>query len=579
MPDTKPTITPIKDGALRVSGLTQLQTDDGVIECGPVVALCRCGQSANKPFCDGTHVGIGFTDDAVSGSEPDRRDSYAGKEITIHDNRDICAHAGYCTSGLPNVFQHGTEPWIDPDHDTAERVMETIRKCPSGALSYSIDGVEFRNPAARPPDVEITAPGPYVLTGNVELAKGVWAEGASTEHFELCRCGGSKRKPFCDGSHWEVWKDGAETKPAATAATGPRPTAEEPHVAFIHELAANGLSRVGEAGPMVAMGVPRAELPKWDDIQIMVSQLARRPLLDDAPVGSELVIGPKARQPLRLEIPLFVSDMSYGALSEEAKVSLAQGAELAGTGICSGEGGMLPEEQAANSRYFYEYASGAFGFEEEKLTRVQAMHFKAGQGAKTGTGGHLPGAKVVGKIAEVRGLEPGTDSISPATFPDLATPADFARFSDRAREVSVAGSRERDGLGSLRRRLGLDRHAVLPVLPVAVLDAESEGRAERAAVAQARGPGHAVALDEHAAAAAVAVLAASELGGVLRQLGALPVHRSIEGWIEGLVAPVAVGEAGVEADVAGAELVADLPYLRHRNPIGPHVSSVSEHMA
>jgi glutamate synthase domain-containing protein 2 len=117
-------------------------------------------------------------------------------------------------------------------------------------------------------------------------------------------------------------------------------------------------------------------------------------------------------------------------------VSLARGAELAGTGICSGEGGMLPEEQAANSRYFYEYASGAFGFGEEKLRRVQAMHFKAGQGAKTGTGGHLPGTKVVGKIAEVRGLEPGTDSISPATFPDLHSPADFKAFSDRARDVS-----------------------------------------------------------------------------------------------------------------------------------------------
>jgi len=387
MSEQRPRITPIKDGALRVEGLQELQTEDGTIECGPIVALCRCGRSANKPFCDGTHVTTGFSSDETDGSEPDRRDDFVGKEVTIHDNRDICAHAGHCTDGLPNVFRHGTEPWIDPDQATTERVIETIRKCPSGALSYSIDGVELRNPAARQPDVSITVPGPYALTGSVELDEAEWAEGASEEHFELCRCGGSKRKPFCDGSHWEVWKSGAETKPAATSATGPRPTPEEPHVAFIHELAANGLARVGEAGPMVAMGVPRDELPKWDDIQIMTAQLDPRPLLDDAAVGTDLVIGPRAKKPLRLEIPLFVSDMSFGALSEEAKVSLARGAELAGTGICSGEGGMLPEEQAANNRYFYEYASGAFGFEEEKLARVQAMHFKAGQGAKTGTGG------------------------------------------------------------------------------------------------------------------------------------------------------------------------------------------------
>src|SRR5690606_16500024 len=98
------------------------------------------------------------------------------------------------------------------------------------------------------------------------------------------------------------------------------------------------------------------------------------------------VIGPEAKKPLHLKIPLFVSDMSFGALSEEAKVSLAKGAELAGTGICSGEGGMLPEEQQANSRYFYELASAKFGYVESLLTRVQSFHFKCGQGAKTGTG-------------------------------------------------------------------------------------------------------------------------------------------------------------------------------------------------
>ena len=148
----------------------------------------------------------------------------------------------------------------------------------------------------------------------------------------------------------------------------------------------------------------------------------------------KVVLGKNARKPLELDIPLFVSDMSFGALSKEAKISLARGAELAGTGICSGEGGMLPEEQESNSRYFYELASAKFGFDWEKLKKVQAFHFKGGQGAKTGTGGHLPGEKVKGQIAEVRGLEPGNPAISPATFTDLRTVSDFQVFVDTVRE-------------------------------------------------------------------------------------------------------------------------------------------------
>ncbi|MBT5708074.1 MAG: FMN-binding glutamate synthase family protein, partial [Verrucomicrobia bacterium] len=132
----------------------------------------------------------------------------------------------------------------------------------------------------------------------------------------------------------------------------------------------------------------------------------------------------------------FVSDMSFGALSEEAKTAMAKGAEIAGTGICSGEGGMLPEEQESNSRYFYELASAKFGFREELLTRVQAFHFKGGQGAKTGTGGHLPGNKNTGKISEVRGIPEGSPAISPPTFSDLSSVEDFQRFSDRVREIS-----------------------------------------------------------------------------------------------------------------------------------------------
>ena len=154
---------------------------------------------------------------------------------------------------------------------------------------------------------------------------------------------------------------------------------------------------------MGSMGVPRIELPQWDDIQILTVQMAKKPLLDDVPVETSVTIGPLAHKPLSLDIPLVVSDMSFGALSEEAKIALAKGAELSGTGICSGEGGMLAQEKAENSRYFYELAPAQFGWKLSHLEQVQAFHFKGGQGANTGTGGHLPGENVEGKIAQVRG--------------------------------------------------------------------------------------------------------------------------------------------------------------------------------
>ncbi len=213
-------------------------------------------------------------------------------------------------------------------------------------------------------------------------------------------------------------------------------TDAEPHTGFIQELAKNGLSKLGHHGRVAAMGVPRDELPLWDDIQFVTAQLSTMPLLDEDPVGTEVVIGPNAQKPLTLKIPLLVSDMSFGALSEEAKVALATGAEQAGTGICSGEGGMLSEEQAANSRYFYELASARFGFAMDKVQRCQAFHFKGGQGAKTGTGGHLPGEKVKGKIAQVRGLKEGEAAVSPPRFPDWKDLKPIKAFAAEVREAT-----------------------------------------------------------------------------------------------------------------------------------------------
>ncbi len=257
----------------------------------------------------------------------------------------------------------------------------------------------------------------------------------------LCACKHTGNTPFCDGTHKQfaddqVGKEGPGVKKDAGQMPTPRATIEEPTVELIHQLANEGLSNVGHHGPMAAMGVPRNQLPDWNDLQIMVAQLATKPLREDADVGTDLIIGPESKKPLALKIPLFVSDMSFGALSEEAKIALAKGAELAGTGICSGEGGMLPEEQQANSHYFYELASAMFGYDEKLLTRVQAFHFKGGQGAKTGTGGHLPAAKNVGKIAKVRGLPEGEPAISPPSFTDLNSTKDFKHFADHAREVT-----------------------------------------------------------------------------------------------------------------------------------------------
>mgnify|MGYP001817833900 CR=1 FL=1 len=257
----------------------------------------------------------------------------------------------------------------------------------------------------------------------------------------LCACKHSNNRPYCDGTHKnfnedQIGKEGPGLTSQASEAPIAVATTEEPTVEFIHKLAREGLSKMGHHGPMTSMGVPRHKLPHWDDLQIMVAQVATKPLMEDHPVATELVIGPEARKPLSLKIPMLISDMSFGALSEEAKIALARGAELAGTGICSGEGGMLPEEQAENSRYFYEFASAQFGYREDLLTKVQAFHFKGGQGAKTGTGGHLPANKNKGKISRVRGIPESQPAISPPTFKDLSTVTDFRKFADRVREIT-----------------------------------------------------------------------------------------------------------------------------------------------
>jgi CDGSH-type Zn-finger protein len=173
------------------------------------MALCRCGASARKPFCDGTHARIGF----ASGKDPDRRDTYVGQQVTIFDNRGICQHSGFCTDRLSNVFHQGEGPFVTPSGGRMDEVIRAVRDCPSGALSYAIDDREAREQVdhgdKRKPAIEVSKDGPYRLVGGITLLNAEGQEeprnqGASREHCALCRCGQSQNKPFCSGMHWYV---------------------------------------------------------------------------------------------------------------------------------------------------------------------------------------------------------------------------------------------------------------------------------------------------------------------------------------------------------------------------------------
>jgi CDGSH-type Zn-finger protein len=203
MSDT--TITPLENGPYLVEGLDDLRDGNGPLEAKPKLALCRCGASANKPLCDGAHGAAGFSSAKLEGGPADKRDDYEGKQLTLHDNRAACAHAGVCTERLPAVWRMGKEPWIDPDAASAEEITEVVRACPSGALGLTPAPPTEERPAA----ILIVKKGPYAVSGGPKLVGAQFAAGASTERFTLCRCGASKNKPFCDGAHWTAgdWDD------------------------------------------------------------------------------------------------------------------------------------------------------------------------------------------------------------------------------------------------------------------------------------------------------------------------------------------------------------------------------------
>ena len=197
-----PVIEPLPNGPYLVKGLETLMNSLGeALPTKDVVSLCRCGCSATKPFCSGMHKEVGFDSTRLTDGSLDRRVDYEGDGITIHDNRGICAHSGFCTDNLRSVWRLKHEPWIDGRAATGDEIAAVVRMCPSGALSYSFGGVEQRD-RDRLPAIFVSRNGPYYVTGGIELVGAEWGEGASREHFTLCRCGQSNNKPFCDGSHW-----------------------------------------------------------------------------------------------------------------------------------------------------------------------------------------------------------------------------------------------------------------------------------------------------------------------------------------------------------------------------------------
>lgn len=221
----------------------------------------------------------------------------------------------------------------------------------------------------------------------------------------------------------------------------------ETHMADIHAMAIHGKSL---SEPM------RSQLPcfDWKDILIRGAQLARHPLNKDQPVQTETVIGPGAKTPLVIQGPLFVSHMSLGALSPEAKLALAQGSAMAKTAMCSGEGGILDDSLQAAHRYIFEYVPNRYSATDAYFQQVDAVEIKIGQSAKPGMGGHLPGNKVTAQIAQLRGFEEGQEITSPAHFPELNTEADLKRMIDSLRDktggkpigVKIAAGHLRDDI-------------------------------------------------------------------------------------------------------------------------------------
>ncbi len=560
-------IKTLKDGPILIKELPLKDSKGKIIDSGKDYALCRCGESKTKPFCDGTHVKISWTDKKLADRQARKDDEYKGKEITVHDDRGICAHVGFCTSGLPKAFRMKKEPWIDSNKESKLKVINQIKECPSGALSYSIDG-KLYNIFHENPGIKVTRNGPYFVFGNKNFEDE--DKPASHEHFALCRCGKSKNKPFCDGNHWySKFNDGLNKNDAqiegAKATVGEEfsaPVEEKPtsddfvKVGSTNDFEEGKGKLVEVKGTKLAMfkfkgqigaishkcahqGGPLAEgeiknghvvcpwhgweydpitgkapagyddkvpahkvniegdkvmvsnkamdeseipietktsneylaewtrnkdefdpkfarlqnlakggkseisamrtlktFPDFETILFRGAQLHKMPLNGDEKVNTKTIIGPNAKKPLVIDIPFYVSHMSFGALSKEAKIALAKGSSKVKTVMCSGEGGMLPEEQANAYKYIYEVGTASFNHKVDAIKKADAIEIKIGQAAKPGIGGHLPKEKITPEIAKIRGIKQGEDFISPGRHFDINSKEDLKAEVDELRKVT-----------------------------------------------------------------------------------------------------------------------------------------------
>jgi len=313
----------------------------------------------------------------------------------------------------------GVEPWIDPDAETVEKIIATIKKCPSGALSYSIDGVKYDKFSTQP-EIVVTENGPYFIKGSIELEDDDHPE--SEEHYALCRCGNSQNKPFCNGQHWHSkFRDDGIAKDVGLN--------ENEKVAEIQKLAQTGKSENSSMSTL-------REYPTLDTLVFKGAQLHKMPLNEDIQVNTKTIIGKTAKHPLELDMPFYVSHMSFGALSREAKIALARGSSLVGTATCSGEGGLLPDERKAAKKFIYELGTASFSHKDDSIKQADAVEIKIGQGVKPGLGGHLPGNKVTAEIAKIRGLEKGEDSVSPGRLSGVENLDDLKKMVAHIRQIT-----------------------------------------------------------------------------------------------------------------------------------------------
>jgi CDGSH-type Zn-finger protein len=169
-------------------------------EVEPVMALCRCGLSKRKPFCDGSHHRVRFSGEKSPDRVKDKAVEYRGREITIVDNRGVCSHDKSCVRNLPSVFNDKRRRWIDPNGASVQEIISAVEQCPSGALSYKIGDIRNQN-VDRSPHIKVAKDGPLEVKGSIVLRDDRGSAPEVAEHYTLCRCGKSKNKPFCDGSH------------------------------------------------------------------------------------------------------------------------------------------------------------------------------------------------------------------------------------------------------------------------------------------------------------------------------------------------------------------------------------------